>query len=196
MCCCDKEGLLDRLCESPVVVVAVCAAVPKICANDGAWCNPPLLLAAAAAAPDSSTICETWSLPPAPETIFTSCINSVSSANVCAPSAVSVPPGVVSVSAKQREERRAKQNQFCHVRWSAKRETTTRKKAAPSSSSSSSSSSKSSRNNHSNTHEEIILLNHHHRAHTISAAAAVKVTRWSIIDFYLDFRVLETADVG
>ena len=115
MCCCDKEGLLDRLCESPVVVVAVCAAVPKICANDGAWCNPPLLLAAAAAAPDSSTICETWSLPPAPETIFTSCINSVSSANVCAPSAVSVPPGVVSVSAKQREERRAKQNQFCHV---------------------------------------------------------------------------------
>ena len=109
MCCCDKEGLLDRLCESPVVVVvvvvAVCAAVPKICANDGAWCNPPLLLVAAAAAPDSSTICETWSLPPAPETIFTSCINSVSSANVCAPSAVSVPPGVVSVRKTTRGEK-------------------------------------------------------------------------------------------
>ena len=91
MCCCDKEGLLDRPCESPVVV-AVCA-VPKICANDGAWCNPPLLVAAAA----PSSTCETSSLPPAPETTFTSCINSVSSANVCAPSAVSVPPGVVSV---------------------------------------------------------------------------------------------------
>ncbi len=134
MCCCDKEGLLDRLCESPVVVVvvvvAVCAAVPKICANDGAWCNPPLLLVAAAAAPDSSTICETWSLPPAPETIFTSCINSVSSANVCAPSAVSVPPGVVSVSAKQREERRAKQNQFCHVVVSEKRNDDQKKSGA------------------------------------------------------------------
>ena len=132
MCCCDKEGLLDRLCESPVVVVvvvvAVCAAVPKICANDGAWCNPPLLLVAAA--PDSSTICETWSLPPAPETIFTSCINSVSSANVCAPSAVSVPPGVVSVSAKQREERRAKQNQFCHVVVSEKRNDDQKKSGA------------------------------------------------------------------
>ena len=132
MCCCDKEGLLDRLCESPVVVVvvvAVCAAVPKICANDGAWCNPPLLLVAAAGTP-SSTICETSSLPPAPETTFASCINSVSSANVCAPSAVSVPPGVVSVSAKQREERRAKQNQFCHVVVSEKRNDDQKKSGA------------------------------------------------------------------
>ena len=103
MCCCDKEGLLDRLCESPVVV-AVCAAVPKICANDGAWCNPPLLLVAAAGTP-SSTICETSSLPPAPGTTFASCINSVSSANVCAPSAVSVPPGVVSVRKTTRGEK-------------------------------------------------------------------------------------------